>query len=244
MNIVRPNDEIRVGGEIESYCTKCRRTTTHRVVSMKDDKPKTVSCLSCGGQHLFRKPPDEGQEAAPVKVKKVAVKKSPVKKSAVAAAAAAAVGEDAGLAADLSSLDEELGAGVGDPFDEILDGDAPAVAKKGAKAAKPKAVKAPKAPKAPKEPKAPRVAKNTKEAKELRRKEDEKDSLQKEWRDKSERLDLAKIPAYDVTGSFDRDQAINHATFGMGFVVKVIPPNKIVVNFESGTRTLIMKVSS
>ncbi|MDR2354364.1 MAG: hypothetical protein LBF22_14635 [Deltaproteobacteria bacterium] len=76
MDIVRPNDEIRVGGEIESRCTKCKEVTTHRVVSMKDGVPKTVHCLVCHGDHQYRKPLDVKVVAPVIKPIKVTRKKS------------------------------------------------------------------------------------------------------------------------------------------------------------------------
>ncbi|MDR1313059.1 MAG: hypothetical protein LBQ12_05030 [Deltaproteobacteria bacterium] len=57
MDLVRPNDEIRVGGEIESQCKKCGRATTHRVINMKaDGAPGQCECLACKGKHAYRKP--------------------------------------------------------------------------------------------------------------------------------------------------------------------------------------------
>ncbi|MDR3153042.1 MAG: hypothetical protein LBW85_01935 [Deltaproteobacteria bacterium] len=91
MDLVRPNDEIRVGGEIEARCSKCKRTTTHRIVSMQEDKVKNVMCLACNGTHKYYKP------AEPAPAKAVPAKPKVTRKKA--AAPPAASGEAAEAAA-------------------------------------------------------------------------------------------------------------------------------------------------
>jgi len=46
----------RVGGEIDAYCTKCRLDLNHRVIAMVGDTPKRVECLTCKGDHNYRRP--------------------------------------------------------------------------------------------------------------------------------------------------------------------------------------------
>jgi hypothetical protein len=45
---------LRVAGEVDSWCTKCRLVLNHRIVSMKLNKPYQVECLTCRSTHLFR----------------------------------------------------------------------------------------------------------------------------------------------------------------------------------------------
>jgi hypothetical protein len=45
---------LRVAGEIDSWCTKCRLVLNHRIVSMKNGKAHQVECLTCRAQHLWR----------------------------------------------------------------------------------------------------------------------------------------------------------------------------------------------
>jgi len=45
---------LRVAGEVDSWCTKCRMVLNHRIVSMKAGKPYQVECLTCRTTHLFR----------------------------------------------------------------------------------------------------------------------------------------------------------------------------------------------
>jgi hypothetical protein len=45
---------IRVAGEIDSWCTKCRLVLNHRIVSMKNGKAYQVECLTCRSTHLWR----------------------------------------------------------------------------------------------------------------------------------------------------------------------------------------------
>ena len=53
---------LRVAGEVDSWCTRCRLTLNHRIVSMKNTKPHQVECLTCRSQHLWR-PNAPGEKA-------------------------------------------------------------------------------------------------------------------------------------------------------------------------------------
>ena len=60
---------VRVAGEVDSYCTKCRLVLNHRVVSMKAGKAYQVECLTCRSTHLWRQhapgdKPAPGERAA------------------------------------------------------------------------------------------------------------------------------------------------------------------------------------
>jgi hypothetical protein len=46
--------KIKVGTEIDAYCTKCKLVLGHVVVAMTGDKPKKVECLTCHGQHMYK----------------------------------------------------------------------------------------------------------------------------------------------------------------------------------------------
>ncbi|HEX3769957.1 MAG TPA: hypothetical protein VHV30_03785 [Polyangiaceae bacterium] len=45
---------LKVAGEVDSYCTKCRLVLNHRIVSMKNGKAHQVECLTCRSTHLWR----------------------------------------------------------------------------------------------------------------------------------------------------------------------------------------------
>ncbi len=45
---------LRVAGEVDSWCTKCRLVLNHRIVSMKTGKAYQVECLTCRSQHIWR----------------------------------------------------------------------------------------------------------------------------------------------------------------------------------------------
>jgi Zn ribbon nucleic-acid-binding protein len=49
----------KTGGEIDSYCTKCKLDLTHRIIAMVGDEVKKVECKTCGSHHLYRKPKSE-----------------------------------------------------------------------------------------------------------------------------------------------------------------------------------------
>ncbi len=55
---------LRVAGEVDSWCTKCRLVLNHRIVSMKSGKAHQVECLTCRSQHLWR-PNAPGEKASP-----------------------------------------------------------------------------------------------------------------------------------------------------------------------------------
>lgn len=54
---------LRVAGEVDGWCTKCRFVLNHRIVSLKNGKAHQVECLTCRTQHLWR-PNAPGQKAA------------------------------------------------------------------------------------------------------------------------------------------------------------------------------------
>ena len=51
---------LKVGGDVDSWCTKCRMMLTHRIVAMVGPKPARVECETCHSQHNWReRPPGE-----------------------------------------------------------------------------------------------------------------------------------------------------------------------------------------
>jgi hypothetical protein len=65
MTFTKPLDDMRVGGEIDAQCTKCRRPTNHRIVSMMEGAIKHVVCLTCESRHNYRPPAPAKPKAAP-----------------------------------------------------------------------------------------------------------------------------------------------------------------------------------
>ncbi len=63
----------RVGGEIDAYCTKCRMDLNHRIVAMLGDAVKRVLCLTCNGDHNYRKPQAERDKEKARKAARAAV---------------------------------------------------------------------------------------------------------------------------------------------------------------------------
>jgi hypothetical protein len=45
---------LKVAGEVDSWCTRCRLILNHRIVSMKAGKAHQVECLTCRATHLWR----------------------------------------------------------------------------------------------------------------------------------------------------------------------------------------------
>ena len=62
--------KLHTGGEVDSFCTKCKLDLGHRIVAMVGDQPKRVECLTCKSQHNYRRPKSLGADAKPAKAEK------------------------------------------------------------------------------------------------------------------------------------------------------------------------------
>jgi hypothetical protein len=56
--------ELKVGGDVEAYCTTCRTMKDHVIVAMVEGRPAKVECAGCHKQHAFRAGPP-GARAEP-----------------------------------------------------------------------------------------------------------------------------------------------------------------------------------
>ena len=45
---------MRLGDDIDDYCTRCKRTTDHAIVAMTGEEVQKVRCRTCGNEHAFR----------------------------------------------------------------------------------------------------------------------------------------------------------------------------------------------
>lgn len=45
---------LRAGGEVDSWCTKCKLVLNHRVIAMVSGTPVRVECSTCSSHHNFR----------------------------------------------------------------------------------------------------------------------------------------------------------------------------------------------
>ena len=59
------------------------------------------------------------------------------------------------------------------------------------------------------------------------------------WQTALEKCNSQPGKVYSFTGAFDAGDKIDHSTFGLGIVNKLIKPNKMEVLFEEGTKVLI-----
>lgn len=56
---------LRAGGEVDSWCTKCKLVLNHRIIAMVGGTPARVECSTCGSHHNFRaRAPGEKAPAA------------------------------------------------------------------------------------------------------------------------------------------------------------------------------------
>src|SRR3954462_8059466 len=44
----------KVGGDIDSWCTRCKMTLGHTILAMVGSKPARVRCNTCQGEHNYR----------------------------------------------------------------------------------------------------------------------------------------------------------------------------------------------
>ena len=62
--------KLKVSGEVDSYCTKCKLDLAHRIIAMVGDQPKKVECRTCGSHHLYRRPKSLGAVEKPARAAK------------------------------------------------------------------------------------------------------------------------------------------------------------------------------
>ena len=46
---------MRLGDDIDDYCSRCKLSTTHAVVSMLGEEVQKVRCRTCNHEHSYRK---------------------------------------------------------------------------------------------------------------------------------------------------------------------------------------------
>lgn len=49
--------QLKVGGEVDAFCTRCRLTLAHTILAMVGTKIARVRCNTCNGDHAFRSAP-------------------------------------------------------------------------------------------------------------------------------------------------------------------------------------------
>ena len=46
---------MRLGDSVDDYCSRCKRTTDHAVVSMAGEEVQKVLCRTCNYEHKYRR---------------------------------------------------------------------------------------------------------------------------------------------------------------------------------------------
>jgi formate dehydrogenase maturation protein FdhE len=46
---------MRLGDDIDDYCSRCKRATDHSIVSLEGDEAQKVRCRTCTYEHTYRK---------------------------------------------------------------------------------------------------------------------------------------------------------------------------------------------
>ena len=66
---------LKAGGEVDSWCTKCRLFLNHRIIAMIGAKPARVECSTCSSHHNYRgaAPGEKPETSARSNAKRVGV---------------------------------------------------------------------------------------------------------------------------------------------------------------------------
>jgi hypothetical protein len=48
-----PRTNLRVGGEIDAWCTRCHLVLSHTILAMRAGEPIRVECCTCKSQHKY-----------------------------------------------------------------------------------------------------------------------------------------------------------------------------------------------
>jgi hypothetical protein len=66
---------LKAGGEVDSWCTKCRLFLNHRIIAMIGAKPARVECSTCASHHNYRAaaPGEKPETSASSNAKRVGV---------------------------------------------------------------------------------------------------------------------------------------------------------------------------
>lgn len=48
------NISMRIGDDIDDYCSRCKRTTDHSVAALVGEDPVKVLCRTCNSEHKYR----------------------------------------------------------------------------------------------------------------------------------------------------------------------------------------------
>jgi hypothetical protein len=66
---------LKAGGEVDSWCTKCRLFLNHRIIAMVGSKPARVECSTCSSHHNYRgaAPGERPETSAQSNAKRVGV---------------------------------------------------------------------------------------------------------------------------------------------------------------------------
>ncbi len=54
--------------------------------------------------------------------------------------------------------------------------------------------------------------------------------------------DFSRVKKYNMGGNYKADQMINHASFGIGFILLIINRNKIDILFKDGLKRLVQNL--
>jgi hypothetical protein len=71
---------LKTGGEVDSYCTKCKMILNHRIIALLGTVPANVECSTCRSHHKYRpRMPGERKANAGTSPKRVAAEKAATK---------------------------------------------------------------------------------------------------------------------------------------------------------------------
>ena len=65
-----PKPKLRVGGEIDEFCSRCHLTLGHTVLAMEAGDPVKVMCNTCKNQHKFKAGPASSSSSSAPRARK------------------------------------------------------------------------------------------------------------------------------------------------------------------------------
>ncbi len=111
--------ELKVGGEVDAFCTKCKMVLGHTVLAVWAEQIKRVRCNTCMGEHAFKAAAgttSKSSSASPKPRKAAAAKPKGVEKAQVSSYEAAMAGKDTSTARKYNPKEKfEVGAVIAHP---------------------------------------------------------------------------------------------------------------------------------
>ncbi len=109
-----PKFNLRVGGEVESWCGPCEGMTTHKIVAMVGPVPKQVVCDACAGRHNYRTTPTRKPAETAAEIASTPVETEAVRRQEQKAEELRALGRELAVATEVKDFNPKVRYKTGD----------------------------------------------------------------------------------------------------------------------------------